>query len=153
MKHEYQKLAENAVRVAQQAAAPPEPIRWVDMSSWDNEPTPEREWFIRDRIPIRQPTLFSGEGAVGKSLLTIHLLAATALGRDWLGMLPEPGPAWYLGAEDDERELHIRMSAIQQHFAVSFADLVDAGFRMKSLYGDDAVLGAPSRWGIIEPTQ
>src|SRR5262252_8616941 len=123
MKHEYQKLAENAVRVAQQAAAPPEPIRWVDMSSWDREPTPEREWFIRDRIPIRQPTLFSGEGAVGKSLLTLHLLAATALGRDWLGTLPEPGGAWYLGAEDDERELRIRLDPILKHFGVTHAHL------------------------------
>jgi RecA-family ATPase len=132
--------------------APRTPIKWIDMSAWDGEPTPEREWFIRDRIPIRQPTLFSGEGAVGKSLLTLHLLVATALGRDWLKMLPEPGPAWYIGAEDDERELRIRLNPILKLFGASHADLIEAGFQMKSLFGEDAILGAPNSRGIIEPT-
>jgi RecA-family ATPase len=149
------KFAEEALRNAREAN-PPEPLpplSWIDTSSWDQGPDPEREWFIRDRIPIRQPTLLSGEGAVGKSLLTLHLLAATALGRDWLGMLPDPGPAWYFGAEDDELELRIRLIGIKRHFGASYEDLAEAGFRMKSLYGEDAVLGAPNRSGIIEPTQ
>jgi RecA-family ATPase len=33
---------------------------------------------------------------------------AHVLGKDWLGSLPELGPAFYLGAEDDITELHIR---------------------------------------------
>ena len=117
------------------------------------QPVPERGWLVRDRIPLRQPTLLSGEGAVGKSLLVLHLLAATALGRDWLGFMPEPGEAWYFGAEDDKDELHIRLSGIQKHYNVTFADLVDGGFRMKSLFAEDAILGAPNRSGIIEPTE
>jgi RecA-family ATPase len=129
------------------------PLAWIDMSSWDSIPVPEREWLVPDRIPLRQPTLFSGEGAVGKSLIILHLLASTALGRDWLGLVPEEGPAWYIGAEDDGRELHIRLSAIQKHYSVTYADLVTAGFRMLSLFGEDAVLATPSRLGIIEPTE
>jgi RecA-family ATPase len=137
-----------------QGSTTPRPaLVWIDMSNWDSIPVPKREWLVSDRIPIRQPTLFSGEGAVGKSLLTLHLLASIALGRDWLGMVPELGPAWYVGAEDDVRELHIRLSAIQKYLGVSFAELIDAGFRMKSLFGEDAVLGAPNRFGIIEPTE
>jgi RecA-family ATPase len=132
---------------------PRPPLTWIDMSSWDSEPVPKRGWLVRDRIPLRQPTLLSGEGAVGKSLLILHLLASTALGRDWLGFLPEPGGAWYFGAEDDADELHIRLSAIQSHFGVSFAELVRSGFRMKSLFSEDAVLGAPNRNGIVEPTE
>ena len=139
-------------RANSSSSAPRTPIKWISMATWDEEPVPERNWFIRDRIPIRQPVLLSGEGSVGKSLITQHLLAATALGRDWLGMLPEPGGAWYLGAEDDERELRIRLEMIRKHFGVSYADLVEADFRMKSLFGEDAVLGAPNRNGIIEPT-
>ena len=60
------KFAEEALRNAREAN-PPEPLpplSWIDTSSWDQGPDPEREWFIRDRIPIRQPTLLSGEGAV-----------------------------------------------------------------------------------------
>jgi RecA-family ATPase len=68
-------------------------------------------------------------------------------------MLPDAGPAWYFGAEDDELELRIRLIGIKRHFGASYEDLAEAGFRMKSLYGDDAVLGAPNRAGIIEPTQ
>jgi RecA-family ATPase len=127
-------------------------LHWIDMANWDAASVPEREWLIRDRVPIRQPTLLSGEGAVGKSIVTLHLLVAVALGRDWIGTLPEPGGAWYVGAEDDERELHIRLSAIQKHFGASYADLVAGGFRMTSLFGKDAVLGMPNRFGVIEPT-
>jgi RecA-family ATPase len=156
MSDHFKQVVADIMRRAEPAAAaamaPCTPIKWIDMSTWDGEPTPEREWFIRDRIPIRQPTLFSGEGAVGKSLLTLHLLVATALGRDWLKMLPEPGPAWYLGAEDDERELRIRLNPILELFSATHADLMEAGFQMKSLFGEDAILGAPNGRGIIEPT-
>jgi RecA-family ATPase len=129
------------------------PIRWIDMSTWDETPVPVRPWHVHERIPIGQPTLFSGEGAAGKSLLALHLLAATALGRDWIGLLPEMGPAWYFGAEDDERELHIRLDAIRQHLNVSFDELATAGFQMTSLCGQDAVLGAVNRRGIVEATE
>jgi len=156
MSDHFKQVVADIMRRAEPAAAatmaPRTPIKWIDMSTWDGEPTPEREWFIRDRIPVRQPTLFSGEGAVGKSLLTLHLLVATALGRDWLKMLPEPGPAWYVGAEDDERELRIRLNPILKLFRATHTDLVEAGFQMKSLFGEDAILGAPNGRGIIEPT-
>ena len=156
MSDHFKQVVADIMRRAEPAAAAAmasrTPIKWIDMSAWDGEPTPEREWFIRDRIPIRQLTLFSGEGAVGKSLLTLHLLVATALGRDWLKMLPEPGPAWYVGAEDDERELRIRLNPILKLFSATHADLIEAGFQMKSLFGEDAILGAPNSRGIIEPT-
>jgi RecA-family ATPase len=151
--HDPVAFVDKAIRSTSKPAAARAPLTWIDMTAWDSMPVPQRQWLIDSRIPIRQPTLFSGEGAVGKSLLTKYLLAATALGRDWLGTIPEMGPAWYLGAEDDERELHIRMADILRHFGVSFADLIEAGFRMKSLFGEDAVLGAPNRSSIIEPTQ
>jgi len=142
-----------ATQRAVEPKPPRPPLAWIDVSSWDSIPVPEREWLVRDRIPLRQPTLFSGEGAVGKSLIILHLLASIALGRDWLGLLPEEGPAWYVGAEDDARELHIRLSALQKHYNITYADLVAAGFRMLSLFGEDAVLATPNRLGIIEPTE
>jgi hypothetical protein len=39
------------------------PLQWLDMSSWDCDPIPERKWAIRDRVPLNQAGLFSGEGA------------------------------------------------------------------------------------------
>ena len=46
----------------------PQIIRWVDTTHWDAEPCPKREWAVLERIPLRQVSLFSGEGAIGKSI-------------------------------------------------------------------------------------
>jgi hypothetical protein len=35
-----------------------------------------REWAVHNRIPLLQPTLFSGEGAAGKTLVELQLAAA-----------------------------------------------------------------------------
>jgi RecA-family ATPase len=135
-----------------QAADIAEPLAFIDMSNWDAEPAPPRLWSVRDRIPLRQPTLFSGEGAIGKTLLALQLAAAHALGRDWIGMLPEPGPAIYFGAEDDADELRRRIADIAAHYHVSVADLIAGGLHLASFAGKNAVLGATNRTGTIEPT-
>jgi RecA-family ATPase len=49
--------------------------------------------------------------------------------------------------------LHIRLHGIRQHFGASYTDLTKSGFKMKSLFGEDAALGAPNRRGMIEPTK
>src|SRR4051794_31539653 len=33
------------------------PLPFIDMSGWDDEPAPQREWAVYDRIPLRQVTL------------------------------------------------------------------------------------------------
>jgi len=68
-------------------------VAFVDMSGWDAEDAPKRKWAVLDRLPLRQPALFSGEGATGKTILELQLCAAHVLGRDWLDTLPEFGPA------------------------------------------------------------
>jgi AAA domain len=65
-----------------------EPLPYVDLTL-ELEPRP---WFIPDRIPRRNVTLVSGEGSIGKSLSLMQLSAATVLGKDWIGTLPEMGP-------------------------------------------------------------
>jgi hypothetical protein len=37
------------------------PLPFINMSSWDTTPVPDRKWSVRDRIPARQPSLFSGD--------------------------------------------------------------------------------------------
>jgi RecA-family ATPase len=103
-------------------------------------------------VPLRQPTIFSGEGAVGKSLLDLQRSVAHVLGKSWLGKVTEPGPAIYLGAEDEESELHRRLADILVHYDASFADAISGGLHMLSYAGQDAVLGVPNVRGIIEPT-
>jgi RecA-family ATPase len=128
------------------------PLPFLNMSNWDNEAVPEQDWIVRDRIPCRQCVLFSGEGAAGKSTLQLHLSAAHALARDWLGTLPEPGPAIYVDAEDDGNVLHRRLAAIIKHYQVNFSDAIKGGLHLISLAGQDAVVATASRSGKIEPT-
>jgi RecA-family ATPase len=129
-----------------------EPLTWLDMSQWDSQPVPERKWAIKDRVPANQAGLFSGEGGTGKSIIELMKNVAHVAGKDWLGSLPEPGPAIYVGAEDDEDELHIRLAAIASHYGVSFRDLTAKGLHILCLLDEDATLCAADRSGKVETT-
>jgi RecA-family ATPase len=122
------------------------------MSRWDDEPIPERQWAIRDRVPLKQAGLFSGEGGTGKSLIELMKNVAHVSAKDWLGSMPEPGAAFYLGAEDDKDELHIRLAAIARHYDVTFKELTDGGLHILPLLGEDATLCAPTKGGTVEVT-
>src|SRR4051812_31075347 len=92
-----------------------QPLPFVHLADWDSRTVPSRAWAVLDRIPLRNVTLLPGEGAAGKSTILKHLLAATALGREWLDTMPDPGPALYLNAEDDADELHRRLADIRAY--------------------------------------
>jgi hypothetical protein len=135
----------------------PEPQHYsglfVDMSAWTNDNAPPREWAVRERIPLNQPTLFSGEGAAGKSTAELQLCCAHVLGRDWLGMLPELGGAIYLGAEDQREEVHRRLADIARFYQVEISELIASGFHYINRAGDDALLGrVASKGGVVEAT-
>jgi RecA-family ATPase len=127
-------------------------LPFINMSNWDNEPVPDQEWTVLNRIPRRQVALFTGEGAAGKSTIELHRSAAHVLDREWLGTRPELGPALFIDAEDDGKVIHRRLAAITKHFGVTFADLIKGGLHLISLTGQDAVLATASRSGKIEPT-
>jgi RecA-family ATPase len=129
-------------------------LQWLDMSSWDREPVPERKWAIRDRVPLNQAGLFSGEGGAGKSIIELQKDAAHVAAKEWLGSLPEPGPAFYIGAEDDEDELHRRLAAIAKHYGVTFEELIANGLHVSCKLGQDATLcAAAGKSGKVEVTE
>jgi RecA-family ATPase len=134
----------------QETRAPP--LRWIDMSNWDNEPVPDQQWAVLNRIPLKQCVLFTGEGAAGKSTVELHRSAAHVLGRDWLGTLPELGPAIFIDAEDHVDVIHRRLAAVAQHYNVTFAEMIKAGLHIMSLLGQDAVIATVSRSGKVEET-
>ena len=132
--------------------SPPPPLSFINFRNWDNQPVPEQDWVVRDRLPRRQTALFSGEGAIGKSMTLLYLCAACTLGRDWLGTVPEMGQALFIDAEDEEQVIHRRLAAIIKHYGVRFEDLYNNQLRLMSLAGKDAVLAITSRGGKIMPT-
>jgi RecA-family ATPase len=122
---------------------------FVNMSHWETPPL--RPWAVEDRIPLRQPTLFSGEGEAGKSLIELQLACAHVLCAEWLGLLPMPGEAVCLSAEDNEDELHRRLACIAEYYGTTFV-VLSRGLHLLSLAGEDPFLGVPDRNGQICPT-
>ena len=127
------------------------PLPFIDVTAWDGQPVPNQNWCVLNRVPLRNVTLFSGEGAIGKSIVSLHLSVAHVLGRDWLGAMAELGPALVVACEDDADELHRRLSQILDHYSATFADLKD--MHLMSLAGQDALLAVPDRNGLIRPTK
>ena len=134
------------------AEAPTASLPVIDVLQLEGRQVPERQWVVPNRIPARNVTLLSGDGGVGKSILTLQLAMAVRLGRDWLGALvTEPGHALVLCAEDDKDELHRRLALIAAHYLVTFAQL--GGFYILPMAGQDALMAVPNRAGVIEPTK
>jgi RecA-family ATPase/5S rRNA maturation endonuclease (ribonuclease M5) len=128
-------------------------LQWIDMSNWDREPMPERQWAIHDRVPLNQAGLLSGEGGAGKSIIELTKNVAHVAGKDWFRSMPEKGPAVYVGSEDDETEIHIRLANIVKHYGVTFEQLIAGGLHVLCLLGQDAVLCASyGKSGKVEVT-
>jgi RecA-family ATPase len=131
------------------------PLPFINIAGWDGATAPEREWVVQDRVPQKNVTLLSGEGGVGKSIVSLHLAVATVLGRDWLSAVPTPGPALVVCCEDDDDELHRRLDRIVEHYSVTFGatygELKD--MHLLSLAGQSAVLAAPNRNGVVRTTK
>jgi RecA-family ATPase len=152
MKPPEQVEARPSNETAEQQKSEQPPLPFIDMSNWDNEPVPEQEWTVDNRIPNRQTVLFSGVGGAGKSTTNLHLASAHVLGRDWLGTMPRPGPALSVDAEDEDKVIHRRLADITKHYGCTFADLIKGGLHLISLFGKDAILATFTRSGKIEPT-
>lgn len=133
-------------------AAPSQELPFIDMSAWRvGQGVPEREWGVRNIFPRRNVALLSGEGAAGKTLLLLQLGVAHALGRDWLGTLPEQGAFLYFGAEDETDEIHRRLADILRSYGADFPDL-EGRVHVLTFAGEDAVLGHPDAAGVVRPT-
>jgi RecA-family ATPase len=135
-----------------EASAQHAPLPYIDMSTWDLFPAPEREWAVDNLIPMYQAHLTSGHGAIGKSLLELMRAVSHVLGLPWLGFNVRKGPVIYLSAEEEDDELRRRLEAILRHYDVKFKDILGK-LHLVSYAGDNCLLGAPDRNGIIHPTE
>lgn len=97
----------------------PRPLDWTDLAS---RTPPEREWLIEHWL-APQPTLFSGRGGIGKTLLAQTMATALVLGVDFLAPIPERVNVLLWACEDSSEELWRRQHAICRHFGVDMASL------------------------------
>lgn len=132
-----------------------EPIRWLDLTA----PLKDRAWFIPDYVPDNNVALVSGEGSVGKSILTQQLGTVTALNgisghdRDWLGLLPKGGRFMYVSCEEDEDELRRREEQMAKFLGTTRKDLEQA-MRITSWidYESTQLMAVDKRSDCMRPT-
>src|SRR5262245_34658446 len=131
--------------------APRPSLPFIKISNWKDRPVPERPWIVKDRIPAGNVTLLSGEGSVGKSIVSLQLAVAVVLGKDWLGSLPEHGPALVICCEDDADEVWRRLDLIFAHYGAAYTDFDD--LHIAALAGGETLMAAPNRSGIVTVTK
>lgn len=104
-------------------APPAKPLTCLDLVALAGiEPEPKR--FVIPRLaPAAEVTLFTGAGAVGKSLLAQQLATGIATGTTTLGLDLDPAPAIYITCEDDAAVLHYRQAHICRALGVDMAHL------------------------------
>jgi RecA-family ATPase len=130
--------------------APPKFKRVINPADWEGTTIKPRKWIVPDVIIDESVSLLYGDGATGKSLIALQLAAGRALGKEWIGLCPEPGKTLILSAEDDEDEMKRRLNDIRQLHGASWANF--AGIRLVDLVGEDSVLGELMK-GRILPTR
>jgi RecA-family ATPase len=117
--------------------------QWKAIGDFLNSPAPERDWVVEGWLPcgFSTPTLITGDGGTGKSLLAMMLAMSVAQGLPWLGFeVLKKMPVAMIMCEDSEDELHRRVEAINQTAMGAFSDLKTAEVHFMSRVGKDCVL-------------
>jgi RecA-family ATPase len=140
----------NLTPLGDQPFAPPA-LNFINASSWAGQTAKKRRWLVSARIPRATVTMLTGDGAAGKTTIGLQLGVATVRGTDWLGaLIEEQGSVIFFSAEEDSDEIPRRLDAIVAHHGIDMSAL--AGLHCLCMPGEDAVLGAADRLGVVKPT-
>jgi hypothetical protein len=139
------------VKVAPELPQPK--VEPISMATMAGRKAPERKWVIQNLVPCRNVTLLTADGATGKSLLILQLLASIALGREWIGeTVLVKGPTVFFTAEDEFDEVWRRAEHICEHESVDIADMND--LHVLPYAGRDAILASfDKKTGAMVKTQ
>ena len=124
----------------------------VALSDWQGEP-PLRQSLWGTWLPVRQTTMLTGAGGIGKSLFAQNLLASVALGLPFLGMQTVRSRSLCVTCEDDADELWRRLDAFCSARGRTISEL--AGWlHIVTLSGEtDTALATVSRDGGLQTTE
>jgi hypothetical protein len=95
-----------------------------------------REWNVRDWIPKRTPTLFQGDGGLGKSTILQQWQSSCATNALWLGLTVEECVTLGVYTEDEGQDIDLRQDAIDD--AYGFDCVATGKMHMFPMAGEDA---------------
>lgn len=128
-----------------------EPLETIDPADWDGQKPPERQWIIRNMIPLGEAGLLNGHGGAGKTLLGCQIAVGVNMHTDCLGFAVEHGgPVLLYSAEERQEELHRRLAVILESRGKRLCDL--KGFRIYCPPPTETMLTTVGRDGLVRPT-
>lgn len=95
----------------------------IDPITWEGAEIPIRKWVCPGLIPYHVPTMISGMGGLGKTLLGLQLIHACASNTQWLGRDVSHIKTFGVLCEDDAGELQRRLHDINVGTNTRFGDL------------------------------
>ena len=141
----------NVVRLPNAAPAQViSPLRIRYPSEIDGPPPPPL-WLCDNMLLAGTVCLIAGASNVGKSLASMQLLTAIALGRDWMGRATEQARCLAIFCEDRPDQLDRRALAICEHYEVHNS-VLDREFAWDAREDRDSVLWE-TEFGRGQPTQ
>jgi RecA-family ATPase len=127
-------------------------LPYIDMRGWGQISPPARDWAVEGLIPMNQPHLTTGHGAIGKSLLELMRAVAHVLGKPWLGMDVKQGPVIYLSCEEEADEFERRLTAILDHYGAYFADIIGKLYIVTYAGAENCLLATSDLKGVVKKT-
>lgn len=107
----------NVVRLPGANLALPQPLALRYAGDIDGPP-PAPHWTVDGVLLPGTVCLFAGASNIGKSLATLQLLTAVALGQEWMGRATEQARCLAVFCEDMSDEIDRRLLRICEHYDV-----------------------------------
>jgi RecA-family ATPase len=118
-------VARHESRLAEVRRAAPGRLDLFNPTALADLPVPERQWLVRDWIPMKRATGLYGAPGTGKTLLMQLLATAASIGKPWLGLPVRRCRSILHFCEDDLDEMHARQDEINRFYSCSWTDLDD----------------------------